>query len=53
MQRTIYVYENWSDEVPVRLGRLYVDQGRGSEHYAFEYDESWLTTSRFAYVGVI
>lgn len=50
MQRTIYVYENWSDEVPVRLGRLYVDQGRGSEHYAFEYDESWLTTSRFAYV---
>lgn len=50
MQRTIYVYENWSDEVPVRLGRLYVDQGRGSEHYAFEYDESWLTTSRFACV---
>lgn len=50
MQRTICVYENWSDEVPVRLGRLYVDQGRGSEHYAFEYDESWLTTSRFAYV---
>ncbi|MGN1025932.1 MAG: type II toxin-antitoxin system HipA family toxin [Faecousia sp.] len=50
MQRTIYVYENWSDEVPVRLGRLYVDQGRGNEHYAFEYDESWLTTSRFACV---
>ena len=49
MQRTIYVYENWSDDVPVRLGRLYVDQVRGSEHYAFEYDESWLTTSRFAY----
>ena len=49
MQRTIYVYENWSDDVPVRLGRLYVDQVRGSEHYAFEYDESWLTTSWFAY----
>lgn len=50
MQKTIYVYENWSGEVPVKLGKLYVDQGRGSEHYAFEYDESWLTTSRFACV---
>ena len=50
MAKTIYVYENWSGEAPVKLGKLYVDQGRGSEHYAFEYDESWLTTSRFAYV---
>ena len=50
MSKTIYVYENWSGETPVKLGKLYVDQGRGSEHYAFEYDESWQTTSRFAYV---
>ena len=50
MAKTIYVYENWSSEVPTKLGMLYVDQGRGSEHYAFEYDETWLTTNRFAYV---
>lgn len=50
MGKTIYVYENWSSEVPTKLGMLYVEQGRGSEHYAFEYDETWLTTNRFAYV---
>lgn len=50
MQKTIYVYENWSGRIPVKLGTLYVEQGRGSEHYAFEYDETWLTTNRFAYV---
>jgi len=50
MAKTIYVYENWSSETPIKLGMLYVDQGRGSEHYAFEYDETWLTTNRFAYV---
>lgn len=47
---TIYVYENWSGETPVKLGKLYVEQSRGSEHYAFEYDENWLATSRFAHV---
>ena len=30
MQKTIYVYENWSGETPVKLGKLYMDQGRGS-----------------------
>ena len=50
MAKTIYVYENWSSEVPTKLGMLYVEQGRGSEHYAFKYDETWLTTNRFAYV---
>ena len=44
------MYENWSGGTPTKLGRLYVDQARGSEQYAFEYDETWLTTSRFAYV---
>ena len=50
MPKTIYVYENWSGDTPVKLGKLYVDQARGSEQYAFEYDEAWLTTSRFAFV---
>ena len=50
MPKIIYVYENWSGDTPVKLGKLYVDQARGSEQYAFEYDEAWLTTSRFAFV---
>lgn len=50
MPKTIYVYENWSGGTPTKLGRLYVDQARGSEQYAFEYDETWMITSRFAYV---
>ncbi|MBQ3548625.1 MAG: type II toxin-antitoxin system HipA family toxin [Oscillospiraceae bacterium] len=50
MQKTIYVYENWSGMEPVKLGSLYVEQGHGKEHYAFAYDEAWLTGSRFPYV---
>ena len=37
MARTIYVYENWSSEVPAKLGMLYVDQGRGSGTQAAPY----------------
>jgi len=50
MPKTIYVYENWSGEMPVKLGKLYVDPVRGSEQYAFEYDETWLSSSSFACV---
>ena len=50
MSKSIYVYENWSGDTPVKLGKLYVDQARGSEQYAFEYDEAWLTAGRFVYV---
>jgi serine/threonine-protein kinase HipA len=42
MEKTIYVYENWSGEQPVLLGRLYVEQGKKNESYSFEYDEKWL-----------
>lgn len=41
-QKTIYVYENWSSEIPQKLGNLYVEQNRGTEHYSFEYSEAWL-----------
>jgi len=50
MQKVIYVYENWSGDESVKLGKLYVEQGRGSEHYAFEYDEHWLRDNRWVYV---
>lgn len=28
-EKTIYVYENWSEEEPVLLGKLYVSYIRG------------------------
>lgn len=48
-EKVIYVYENWSTDVPVLLGRLYVSHIRGKEQFSFEYDTQWLTaeTSKF------
>lgn len=42
--KTIYVYENWSTENPVLMGKLYVSYIRGKEQFAFEYENSWLTS---------
>ena len=38
----IYVYENWSGDIPVKMGTLYVDGNRGKNIYSFEYDDLWL-----------
>ena len=38
----IYVYENWSSDIPVKMGTLYVDGNRGKKIYSFEYDDLWL-----------
>ena len=38
----IYVYENWSGDVPVKMGALYVDGNHGKNIYSFEYDKLWL-----------
>ncbi len=45
MSKTIYVYEHWISEMPSLLGKLYVDNVRGDESYAFEYHEAWLSNS--------
>jgi serine/threonine-protein kinase HipA len=45
MEKTIYVYENWSHDTPVLLGRLYINQVKRSESYSFEYSEEWLRSS--------
>ena len=37
-EKIIYIYENWSSNVPKLMGRLYVDFIRGKEQVAFEYD---------------
>lgn len=49
MERKILVYENFSSVEPKRLGILYIDTLRGTEHYAFEYDDNWLKESKFSF----
>ena len=41
-EKTIYVYDDFSFDVPVLLGRLYVNTIRGGENFSFEYDAAWL-----------
>ncbi len=43
--KIIYVYENWLSDVPTLIGKLYVDDIRGSEIYSFEYDKKWLSST--------
>ena len=43
-ERVIYVYENWSTETPILMGKLYVSYVRGKEQFAFAYDNTWLTS---------
>lgn len=45
-ERIIYVYDDFSGDTPVLLGKLNVDVIRGGEAYSFEYDKSWLATNR-------
>lgn len=45
-EKIIYVFENWSENVPNLMGKLYVDFIRGKEQVAFEYDSSWLVSGK-------
>ena len=41
-EKKIYVYENWSSEIPRELGILYASNVRGTEIFSFEYNEEYL-----------
>lgn len=42
--RTIEVIADWMGlDGPIPMGRLSVSQGRGMEHFSFEYDADWLS----------
>lgn len=41
-QKTIFVYDDFSTELPVLMGSLYVNVIKGGESYSFEYDKDWL-----------
>ena len=37
-EKIVYVYDDFSEDKPVLLGRLYVGVIKGGETYSFEYD---------------
>jgi serine/threonine-protein kinase HipA len=41
-EKTIYVYDDFSEDEPVLLGKLCVKVIKGGETYSFEYDLDWL-----------
>ena len=45
VEKTIYVYDDFSYDEPVLMGRLYVNVIRGGETYSFEYDKAWLKST--------
>lgn len=47
-ERIIYVYDDFSYNEPVLLGRLYVGVIKQGEKYSFEYDKEWLTNNEMS-----
>lgn len=48
LSKTILVYDDFSFDNPVLLGKLYVDVIRGFESYSFEYDDEWLKRTKMS-----
>lgn len=46
-EKIIYVYDSFTFEEPILLGRLYVDAIKGGETYSFEYDDNWLIKTSY------
>lgn len=46
--KTILVYDNFRSEIPILLGKLYVDTIKGGETYSFEYDDEWLQNTKLS-----
>ena len=44
-EKIIYVYDDFTEDEPILLGRLYVGIIKGGETYSFEYDNDWLKKS--------
>ena len=48
LSNTILVYDDFSFDNPILLGKLYVDVIRGFESYSFEYDDEWLKRTKMS-----
>ena len=47
-QKTIFVYDGFSTDQPILMGKLYVNVIKGGESYSFEYDKDWLERTGLA-----
>lgn len=45
-ERIIYVYDDFTYDKPVCIGKLYVGVIKGGEAYSFEYDREWLAKNK-------
>ena len=45
-EKIIYVYDDFSEDSPRLIGKLYVDVIKGGETYSFAYDADWLTKNK-------
>lgn len=41
-QKTIFVYDDFSADMPILMGGLFVNVIKGGETYSFEYEKNWL-----------
>lgn len=48
VNKTILVYNDFSGDTPVLIGRLYVDVIKGGESYSFAYDDEWLSDTKLS-----
>ncbi len=44
-EKTIYVFDDFSNDTPILFGRLYVNVVKGKESYSFEYNDEWLKST--------
>lgn len=45
-EKTIYVYDHFTGNAPVLLGKLNVGIIKGGEAYSFEYNKDWLAENK-------
>lgn len=45
-EKIMYVYDDFTEDEPILLGKLYVGVIKGGETYSFEYDTDWLTKNK-------
>lgn len=48
--KAVYVYESFNSDESNLMGRLYVNEGKGSDNFSFEFDEDWLAKHKRNYI---
>ena len=47
-EKIIYVYDDFSEDNPILIGKMYVGVIKGGETYSFEYDMDWLAKNKLS-----